>query len=62
MENSGRWINGSEEYSCVSIDQLVDMGYFKMDEVSSYKDKFVKVVRDSNTKVINSKKLVDICE
>ena len=62
MENGGRWINDSEEYSCVSIDRLVDMGYFEREEVSSYIDKFVKVVRDSNTKVINSTKLVDVCE
>ena len=38
------------------------MGYFEREEVSSYIDKFVKVVRDSSTKVINSTKLVDVCE
>lgn len=62
MENSVTWINNDIEYTCVDIDMLVDMGYFESDEVSGYIDKFVKVVRDSSTKVINSTKLVDVCE
>lgn len=62
MENSVTWINNDIEYTCIDIDRLVDMGYFKREEVSGYIDKFVKVVRDSNTKVINSTKLVDLCE
>lgn len=62
MENSVSWINNDIEYTCIDIDRLVDMGYFKWEEVSGYIDKFVKVVRDSSTKVINSTKLVDVCE
>ena len=62
MENNVSWINNDIEYTCIDIDRLVDMGYFKSDEVSGYIDKFVKVVRDSSTKVINSTKLVDVCE
>ena len=62
MENNVSWINNDIEYTCIDIDRLVDMGYFEREEVSSYIDKFVKVVRDSSTKVINSTKLVDVCE
>lgn len=62
MENSVTWINNDIEYTCIDIDRLVDMGYFEREEVSGYIDKFVKVVRDSSTKVINSTKLVDVCE
>ena len=62
MENNVSWINNDIEYTCIEIDRLVDMGYFESDEVSGYIDKFIKVVRDSNTKVINSTKLVDVCE
>ena len=62
MENNVSWINNDIEYTCIDIDRLVDMGYFEREEVSSYIDKFVKVVRDSSTKVINSIKLVDVCE
>ena len=62
MENGVTWINSNDEYTCIDIDWLVDMGYFDENEVSSYKDNFVKVVRDSNTKVINNRLLVDVCE
>ena len=62
MENNVSWINNDIEYTCIDIDRFVDMGYFEREEVSSYIDKFVKVVRDSSTKVINSTKLVDVCE
>ena len=62
MENSVRWNNGVDEYTCVSIEWLVGMGYFDDNEVSNYKNKFVKIFRDSNTKVVNNRVLVDRCE
>lgn len=62
MENGGRWIDDGYEYACVSVDSLVDMGYFDYDEVINYKSKFVRVVRDSITKVVNDRELVDNCE
>lgn len=61
MENSISWINDFEEYTCVTIDELVDKGYFEQDEIEDYKDKLIKIVRDSNTKVVNNRKLVDYC-
>lgn len=62
IENGVTWVNSDDEYTCIDVYQLVNMGYFEYDEVSGYKDKKIKIVRDSNTKVINSRKLVDICE
>ena len=60
LENGGKWIN--DEYACVSISSLVDKGYFDYDEVSHHKDMFVRVVRDSITRVISDRELVDECE
>lgn len=62
LENRITWINDGEEYTCVSVADLVDMGYFEENDISNYKNDFVKVVRNSKTKVINSFKLVNICE
>lgn len=62
MENNVFWINNGMEYTCIDIDMLFEMGYFKNEEISDYKDKFVKVIRDGNTKVISDRILVDVCE
>ena len=62
LENGGRWTNNGEEYTCVSVSSLVDMGYFEYDEVTNYRDKYVRVVRDSITRVISNRELVDFCE
>ena len=61
-ENKITWINSMEEYTCLSVDNLVDAGYFESEEVSTYKDQEIKIVRDEETKVINSIKLIDVCE
>lgn len=61
LENKITWINTSEEYTCVTINDLVDLGYFDSEEVEEYKDKKIKVVRNSNTKVISNINLVDVC-
>ena len=62
LENGGKWINNGEEYSCVKVSSLVDMGYFEYGEITNYSDKYVKVVRDSITRVISDRELVDECE
>jgi len=62
IENGIRWINTGDEYACVGIDDLVDMGYFDYDEVVNYKDMVVRIERDIVTKVINVRELVDNCE
>jgi len=62
LENNIKWnILDNSEYICVSINDLVDYGYFKSEEVSSYKDNFVKVLRNINTKVIEDIKIVKEC-
>ena len=38
------------------------MGYFDYGEVSNYRYKYVRVVRNSVTRVISDRKLVDECE
>ena len=62
IENNNTWFNNLEEYTCVMVDELVDKGYFDEDDVSSYKGKFIRIVRDNVTKTISSRKLVDVCE
>ena len=63
IENSTSWINvDDEEYTCLTVNELVDDGYFEESEVSTYQDNIIKVIREPKTKVINSVKLVDVCE
>lgn len=62
LENNVSWINDGDEYTCLMVDQLVDMGYFDNGEVSSYQDRKIKVVRNSVSKVISDIKFVDVCE
>jgi len=63
LENSTNWVNiNGEEYTCVTLEELVDSGYFEDDEVSTYEDVFVKLIREPKTKVINGVSLVDVCE
>ena len=62
LENSVTWINQVGEYTCLNVTDLVDAGYFEENEVISYKDRKIKVIRDEHTKVVNSIKLVDVCE
>ena len=61
LEYSNSWINDGEEYTCVSVNTLVDVGYFEESEVSSYKHNMIRVVRDAKTQTINSVKLVEEC-
>ena len=62
LENSKAWIHDEEEYACVNISILVDEGYLKNSEISSYKGMMVKIIRDSKTKVITNRIIVDDCE
>lgn len=62
VENSTKWINDGEEYTCLTVSDLVDYGYFDDDEINTYKDSMIRVVRDSKTRVIESVRMVDICE
>jgi len=62
VENLVVWSEGDNQYACVAIENLVNMGYFSETEMTSYKDKFVKLVRDANTKVVNDAFIVDVCE
>lgn len=62
FENEVVWINNGNEYTCLTLDDLVDGGYFDMNEVLSYKDDVIKVFRDTDTKVIIDTIFVDVCE
>ena len=62
LENKVTWINDTEEYTCVTVNDLVDKGYFESNEVMSYKDKIIKVIRDEKSKVVNDVRFVDVCE
>ena len=62
LGNPVTWIKDTEEYTCLTVTDLVDAGYFEENEVLSYKDNKIKIVRDEHTKVVNNIKLVDICE
>ena len=62
LENKITWIKNSEEYACVTVNNLVEKGYFEEGEVISYKDKIIKVERDMDAKTINSVRFVDVCE
>ena len=62
LENNVLWSNENDlEYACVSINDLVNFGYFEYDQVSAYKDNFVKVFRNINTKVIEDLEIVKEC-
>lgn len=62
LEYDANWIDDGEEYTCLTVKQLVDSGYFDDDEVTIYKDSKIKIVRDTKNKVISSVKMVDVCE
>lgn len=61
LENKITWIKDGEEYTCLTVNNLVDAGYFEDGQVTSYKDDKIKVIRDTKTKVIGSIQLVDSC-
>lgn len=60
-ENKTNWINNEEEYACISVRNLVDVGYFNEGEVTTYLDDMIRIVREPKTKVIQKIKLVDTC-
>ena len=62
VENTVSWINDGEEYTCVAVTNLVDKGYFDKDEVYSYKDNLIKIVRNAKNRVIEGVSIVDVCE
>ena len=62
IEDPRKWINDGDEYTCFSILELVDYGYFDESEVEKYHDDFIRVVRNSDTKVVENIIIVDSCE
>lgn len=62
VENKTTWINADEEYTCLKVKDLVDVGYFQEDEVTTYKDSMIRIVRNPKTRVVDSVKMVDDCE
>jgi prepilin-type N-terminal cleavage/methylation domain-containing protein len=62
IENPVSWINDGNEWTCITTFDLVDKGYFDDSDVTSYKDKKIKLVRDSISKVITNVSVVDSCE
>ena len=62
IENPVSWVHDGDEWSCITTLNLVDKGYFGDSEVTSYKDKKIKIIRDSSSKVITSVVIVDSCE
>ena len=61
LENKVEWKNDKTEYTCITVNNLVEKGYFENDEVVSYKGKIVKLERDILSKVIDSVRFVDEC-
>ena len=47
-----------DDYTCVTIQELVDYGYFKD---GNYGDKIIKIIRNPETKVYEEVKYVDRC-
>ena len=62
IENPVSWIHDNGEWTCITTLDLVDKGYLDEDDIISYKDKEIKIVRDSSSKVITSVLIVDSCE
>jgi len=62
LENGVTWINDKVEYACVTVNNLVEKGYFDEDEVVSYKNKIIKIERNKESKVIDYARFVDSCE
>ena len=62
IEYKINWVGETEEYTCITVNDLVEKGYFDKDEVVSYKDNVIKVVRNKDSKVIDYVRLVDVCE
>ena len=62
LENGVSWINDGVEYACITVDNLVEKGYFNYDDVVSYRDKIIKIERNEESKVIDSVMFVDVCK
>jgi len=62
LENKTTWFNNGEEYTCLTVDNLVDAGYFESGEVTTYKNDIIKIVRDSKTRVVEKIEFVSECE
>jgi hypothetical protein len=50
------------EYTCFSILELVDYGYFDESEIVEYRDNSIRIIRNSDTKVVENITFVDSCE
>ena len=62
FENPVDWIlDGDNIYTCVSVRDMVDSRYFKDNEVSNYINKFVKVIKNNETKVITDLIMLEEC-
>lgn len=61
LENKITWVNDGVEHTCLTVSDLVDSGCFKENEVITYKDKSVKIIRDPITKVITNTTIVEEC-
>ena len=62
-EYKTNWINANgEEYACITMEQLVDSGYFDYDEVVNYYNDYIRLVREPKTRVIDSVQIVESCE
>lgn len=63
LENGVTWINvGEEEYTCLTVKELVDKGYLETGKVNTYNNDYIKVIRKSDTKSILHVELLDSCE
>lgn len=56
--------NSNEEYKCVTVQDLIDVGYYKQSIIEENKDLIkptdtIKIVRDANTKAIISKTILN---
>ena len=62
IENSVSWkLDGDNIYSCVSINDMINDGYFNSKELIDYQNMFVKVIKNNNTKVIIDTELLEEC-
>lgn len=61
IEKNVTWFNDDLEYTCITVSDLVDNGYFKENEVTTYKDKVIKIIRNPITKVVTDINLLKEC-
>lgn len=62
LEQKTNWINDGEEYTCITVKDLVDKGYFTEEDILLYKNDIIKIIRNPQSRVIDSIGFVDVCE